>query len=341
MNALDSIACTWSVPVVSASLIAGCGGGSGSRPRHGLHFNSDCAAGLICSFGLCHAECAANGDCTGGGMCLKTTTTSDAGVPVTAYTCQPATEAHCVYNSNCTTPLVCGRDETCRNQCVTSVDCPPGQVCTSSAVCALSTELTPGTNDVPLVTHGPDGRWRDVREGSAGASGAAGATRRRGRFGRRRGCRIGRCGRDGRGRIAGAAGSGAAGSGAAGSTGKRRFNGRRAGASGTTCAACEPGKQCVAGACQPCGAVIPSLLREHGPCNSNLTCAAGICAAATRAKLAVGPPRAAASCLHGKRLCLRRIGAALLPGRQLLHRAARLRRPWPAVARLRATATTS
>ena len=98
--------------LVSASLVAGCGGGSGKpAPATVCALNHDCAPGLICTFGLCHSECAVNGDCSGGGMCLKTTTIADGGATVTAYTCQPPTEAHCVYNSSCTPPLVCGRDE--------------------------------------------------------------------------------------------------------------------------------------------------------------------------------------------------------------------------------------
>jgi alpha-tubulin suppressor-like RCC1 family protein len=255
--------------VVSASLIGGCGGGSGKpTPATGCVFNSDCAAGLICSFGLCHAECAANGDCAGGGMCLKTTTTSDAGVLVTAYTCQPPTEAHCVYNSNCTTPLVCGRDETCRNQCVTSVDCPPGQVCTSSAVCALSTQLTPGTNDVPLVTAGRTADGGTFASGSAGASGAAGASGVAGASGAAGAAGSGAAGATG---VAGS--GGAAGSGAAGATGSAG-NG---GGCGTTCGA---NKQCVAGSCQPCGTVGVTCCGTGATaqCNVNLTCVSGTCA---------------------------------------------------------------
>ena len=205
-------------------------------------------------------------------MCLKTTTVTDDGGSVTALVCEAPEEAHCVYNSDCMVPLVCGRDEICRNQCVTDVDCVTSQdqKCTPSGVCALPATIDPLTGDVPLVTAGRTADGGVFASGSAGASGAAGAT-------------------------------GAAGSGAAGATGaaedralrarepqdralrarapraqqERAVGGGGAGSSGTCGAGCGPGTQCVSGACQPCGAVNEVCCGTT--CNSNLTCAAGMC----------------------------------------------------------------
>src|SRR5580692_1320503 len=101
--------------LVSASLLSGCGGGSAKpTPGMGCALNSDCATGLICTFGLCHAACVKDTDCNPG-MCVKSNASGDGGTLINV--CQLAVESHCYYNSDCKTPLVCGRDEQCRNQC--------------------------------------------------------------------------------------------------------------------------------------------------------------------------------------------------------------------------------
>lgn len=255
--------------LVSASLLSGCGGSSAKTTATACSFNSDCGPQLICTFGLCHAQCQANGDCMGGGMCLKTTTVSDAGVAVSALVCSAPTEAHCVYNSNCVSPLVCGRDEVCRNQCVADVDCAPTQKCTASGVCALATAIDPVTGDVPLVTAGRTADGGVFASGSAGASGAAGAT---GAAGSGAAGATGAAGLGAAG--SGAAGLGAAGSGAAGTTGSAG----NSGACGST--PCGANKQCVAGTCQPCGTVGISCCGTGATaaCNVNLTCVSGTCA---------------------------------------------------------------
>ena len=163
----------------SLGLLSGCGSGS-VKPTPGMTctLNSDCAAGLTCTFGACHTACVANGDCPTGQLCVKSSVTGDAGANDAGTTnahainvCQLPTEKPCVYNSNCNSPLVCARDEQCRNQCQLDVDCISPQVCTSSKVCALTSQLEPGTNDVRLVTTGQDGGGADTK----GAGGAAGS----------------------------------------------------------------------------------------------------------------------------------------------------------------------
>lgn len=193
--------------LLSTFALSSCGSGSAKpSPGVGCALNSDCASGLICTFGLCHSACAVNGDCAAG-MCVKGTEKTEAGV-VTVNVCQLPAENQCYYNSNCMAPLVCGRDEHCRNQCVADVDCPPGEKCTASGVCALTAQIDPATGDVPLVTTGrtPDG---GAYSGLAGATGSAGATGTAGA--------TGAAGASGTAGASGSAGaSGAAGKGAGG-----------------------------------------------------------------------------------------------------------------------------
>jgi hypothetical protein len=153
--------------LVLASALSGCGGASGKPvPGMGCSVNSECAKGLVCTFGLCHIQCLVSTDCQAGQLCVKSGSGAAGGAAVNV--CQLPQETPCVYNSQCT-PLICARDEMCRNQCVTSADCISPQICTDSKVCALPTQLAQGTNDVPVVTTGlADG-------GAAGAKGAGGA----------------------------------------------------------------------------------------------------------------------------------------------------------------------
>ena len=167
--------------LVSMSLFASCGGSSAKPvPGMGCALNSDCATGLICTFGLCHSACVKDTDC-GAGMCVKSSASGDGGTLINV--CQLSVEAHCYYNSDCKTPLVCGRDEQCRNQCQSDVDCVVGQVCTTSGVCADKSQIVAGTNDVVLLTAGRDGGFDMFASGTAGESGAAGSDRNR-RIGR-------------------------------------------------------------------------------------------------------------------------------------------------------------
>src|SRR6185369_8945120 len=173
--------------LVTASLLSGCGGGSAKpAPGMGCALNSECATGLICTFGFCHSQCEKDTDCSPG-MCVKSTALGDGGTAINV--CQLATESHCYYNSACASPLVCGRDEQCRNQCVTNVDCVTGQVCTSSGVCANQSQIVPGTNDVMLIgtgvtatggsggsATGSGGAGGAVATGTGGSAGAAGST---------------------------------------------------------------------------------------------------------------------------------------------------------------------
>src|SRR5580692_5114553 len=141
--------------LASVALLASCGSSVRPAPGMGCSLNSQCASGLVCTFGLCHTACAVSSDCPLGELCVKSGSVGDGGV-ASSNVCQLPVESTCVYNSQCS-PLVCARDEMCRNECVTSADCVSPQVCTDSKVCALTSQLTPGTNDVPVVTSGIGG----------------------------------------------------------------------------------------------------------------------------------------------------------------------------------------
>jgi alpha-tubulin suppressor-like RCC1 family protein len=255
--------------LVTASLLSGCGGGSGKpAPGMGCSLTSQCATNLICTFGFCHDQCQKDVDCTPG-MCVKSTAVGDGGGALNV--CQLPTEAHCYYNSMCQSPLVCGRDEQCRNQCQSDVDCVMDQVCTSSGVCADKSQIVAGTNDVTLVTTGRDGGADMYASGTAGESGAAGSSGSGGVTGAG-----GSAGSTGTGGSAGAAGKAGA-SGAGGSAGKGGSSGTGGtGGTGAGCTmSCGVGTQCVNGSCQPCGASTQVCCGSV--CNPNLTCSGGTC----------------------------------------------------------------
>lgn len=119
----------------AAWLVAGCGGGGSTTPTAGgtCTLSSDCQDSLVCTSGRCHAQCAQSRDCDFGQRCVKIGTN---------YVCQLQSEAKCVYNSDCASPLVCAVDLQCRAQCQADRDCTKGQVCTPiTKVCAETTEL--------------------------------------------------------------------------------------------------------------------------------------------------------------------------------------------------------
>jgi hypothetical protein len=249
--------------LVSASLLSGCGSGSAKpAPGMGCALNSDCAAGLTCTFGLCHAACVVNGDCPTGELCVKSDAVAgDAGSvdAATVNVCQLPKELKCVYNSNCMAPLICARDQECRNQCQMDVDCVSPQVCTTSKVCALTSQLAPGTNDVPVVTTGVGGA------AGSGATGTGGTT-------------TGTGGASATGGTTGTGGAGgASATGGTTGTGGAKGTGGAGGSTGACSPACGPGYECVSGSCQACGTAGSVCCGTAATCNSNLTCVSGMC----------------------------------------------------------------
>jgi len=96
--------------------------------------NSDCPNPLGCVFGRCHIACVLSRDCARGSRCLRTSI----GVSV----CQLPEETACPGGA-CPTPLACGGDHQCRNQCQSDVDCHKDEHCIDN-FCLLASESSPG-----------------------------------------------------------------------------------------------------------------------------------------------------------------------------------------------------
>jgi alpha-tubulin suppressor-like RCC1 family protein len=251
--------------LISSFVVVGCGGGSSAKPQAGTgcNLNSQCDQPLVCTFQKCHAACVADNDCPTGQMCVKTATSVDGGVA--GNVCQLPAEIKCIYNSQCAQPLVCARDEQCRNQCKTIVDCVSGQICTTSGVCATADQIVAGTNDVKLVT---DGQGGTAGQGAAGTGGGAAGT-----GGGAPGTGGGAAGSGGKGGgTAGTgAGTGGAGGGVAGTGGGAGAAGGAAGGTSGGCGSgCGVGMQCVSGTCQSCGHSAEVCC--DGICGANLMC---------------------------------------------------------------------
>src|SRR5437764_15370973 len=74
-------------------LAAACGSDNPPADQHhACKLNSECTDGLVCSFGLCHAECQKVRDCPANQLCI---TLSSEGGPATRV-CQTQDEAKCV-----------------------------------------------------------------------------------------------------------------------------------------------------------------------------------------------------------------------------------------------------
>jgi hypothetical protein len=101
--------------------------------------NSDCGGGLVCSFDVCHAECATSKDCPANQRCVNSALGNTG---AESAVCQMQEEATCHYNSDCAAPLVCAVDLQCRNQCRTDLDCITSQRCVFG-VCAEASEVDP------------------------------------------------------------------------------------------------------------------------------------------------------------------------------------------------------
>jgi hypothetical protein len=117
------------IAVAVLAALAGCGGGSGrTKPTPRCVLASECPSPLACTQGYCVSMCRESRDCPSGERCV---------VAGEGNSCQPFEKATCLYNSDCTTPLVCSFDRQCRNQCKGDVDCAHGQRCTTSThLCA-------------------------------------------------------------------------------------------------------------------------------------------------------------------------------------------------------------
>ena len=155
----------------AGALSAGCGGGGKTAPVATPRClrASDCSGTLTCTGGYCVAVCVQSKDCPSGQRC---TITDD------GNSCQPPEKRTCIYTSECISPLVCGGDMQCRNQCVTDVDCPKGQKCTTETkLCADPTQdknYDPKTNDFKVASDAGIVATGGAGGGGGGAGGGAG-----------------------------------------------------------------------------------------------------------------------------------------------------------------------
>jgi hypothetical protein len=134
-------------------LVAACGSSDNNKvnPTPRCVLPSDCSGALICVQGYCVQRCVESKDCSNGERCIPA-----AG----GNSCQPPEKSSCVYNTECTQPLVCGVDRQCRSQCQGDVDCPSKQYCTPlSKLCAdpsIDKNIDPVTHDfIGAVDAGP------------------------------------------------------------------------------------------------------------------------------------------------------------------------------------------
>jgi hypothetical protein len=124
--------------VVSAWLVAGCGGAKKIDVGGTCILNSDCNGSLLCTMGKCHDACHTSADCLAGQSCVKTDDTTF---------CQLPAEALCSPTSPCGGTFVCASDQHCRTPCQSRTACTIEQVCVSG-VCAAPAELDPN-NQLP------------------------------------------------------------------------------------------------------------------------------------------------------------------------------------------------
>lgn len=107
----------------AVAFVAACGSSSKPQVKQCAR-NSDCSSPLVCGQGYCVGQCVTGRDCPGDQDCIILTGAGNV--------CQAPAKKSCQYNSNCS-PLFCGVDLQCRNQCLGDVDCPNGDKCADDA----------------------------------------------------------------------------------------------------------------------------------------------------------------------------------------------------------------
>jgi hypothetical protein len=135
--------------VVAAAMVSSCGGSAKPAPTPECAINSDClkyGPNLVCALNFCVKPCRYSLDCPNNERCIVLGAATDGGTPVVndgganaPTACEAPELTTCHYNSECS-PLVCGIDLVCRNQCLTNVDCP-GQGTNDPQVCTVNSHL--------------------------------------------------------------------------------------------------------------------------------------------------------------------------------------------------------
>ncbi len=128
--------------------MAGACAGSDEKPVRavgdGCINASECADPLVCAYQRCHVQCVTTKDCSGIERCVGS-----------AYPkLGVCLDDSCSRNSDCGQPLVCGRRGRCENQCGSSRDCLPGQVCAQGS-CADVADVPDAATTPPTGTGDP------------------------------------------------------------------------------------------------------------------------------------------------------------------------------------------
>jgi hypothetical protein len=147
----------------AVATLIGCGGGSGKpAPGQSCQYNSECQAGLTCSFGRCMSACQAEADCPVGQQCVKNSSGTNSCLLPEVETCN--------YTTECAPPLVCASDSKCRSQCLSDRDCATKtQKCLlPDGVCAEPSAIDPVTGGLKSPVVGLDGGAPDSRVVEAG-----------------------------------------------------------------------------------------------------------------------------------------------------------------------------
>jgi len=193
------------VGAAAAAMLLGCGGSSKAPATPECVLNSDCMKfqppGLVCALGYCVKPCNISSDCPNNERCVIVSSadaTSDAGAdaaqsgpggsggsgggsgatgaggapaPVLGTACQAPETVLCHYNSDCKSPLICGIDQECRNQCQSDVDCPGHNNPIDPQVCTSMTHLCAD----PMVDKDYDPTTKDFRTLDASTTGGGGS----------------------------------------------------------------------------------------------------------------------------------------------------------------------
>lgn len=124
--------------VVSGSSV---GGGCQLPEEASCTLTSEChSPALVCQNATCTTPCREDRDCATGAHCVL-----DAASMQSA--CYDDAIEPCVYNSDCPTPMICDRDQTCRLECITDRDCTAPRSCVAN-LCELP-DATLGSDGGP------------------------------------------------------------------------------------------------------------------------------------------------------------------------------------------------
>jgi hypothetical protein len=185
----------WGTAAIALAVgVAGVGcGSSKAPPTPECVLNSDCLKfqppGLVCALGFCVKPCNISSDCPNNERCVIVGGNADAGADsgatdgsaaakdagtavatVLGTACQAPETVSCHYTSDCKSPLVCGTDQECRNQCQSDIDCAGYNNPADPQVCTVMTHLCAD----PMVDKDYDPATMDFRTLDSGTSGGGG-----------------------------------------------------------------------------------------------------------------------------------------------------------------------